>query len=88
MIPHTMDSRSTRQDTARYLTEAGHPTAAGTLANLASRGKGPPYELFGRRAIYRWGDALEWARSRVTTPRRWCPTRTETSAAAGEHVAA
>ena len=30
---------------------------------------GPPFSLFGRRAVYRWGDSLNWARSRLTPAR-------------------
>jgi hypothetical protein len=29
----------------------------------ATRGGGPRYRLFGRKPLYRWGDALEWARA-------------------------
>jgi hypothetical protein len=36
----------------------------------ATRGGGPPYAKFGARALYRWRDALDWARSRTTAPRR------------------
>ena len=32
-----------------------------TLATKASRGGGPPYRLFGRKPLYRWGDGLDWA---------------------------
>jgi hypothetical protein len=59
-----------RAATARALTEAGHPIAPATLATMASRGGGPPYRLWGRVPLYRWGDALAWARSRTNDPLR------------------
>jgi len=66
-----------RKVTARALTEAGYPVAASTLATMASRGGGPPYRLWGRVPMYRWGDALAWARSRTSPPRcSTCEERT------------
>ena len=41
----------------------------GTLATKATRGGGPPYQKFGSRALYRWGDALLWAKERLSAPR-------------------
>jgi hypothetical protein len=70
LIPESPDVRLTRDQTAAALTESGFPTAAKTLATLASRGGGPPFEKYGPRAIYTWGHALEWARGRLTEPRR------------------
>ena len=64
------DALLTRKQTAEALTAAGLPVAAKTLATKASRGGGPPYCLFSGRALYRWGDALDWARSLLTPPRR------------------
>jgi hypothetical protein len=57
-----------RADAARALTEAGFRISSATLATKATRGGGPPYRLFGRRPLYRWGDALEWARGRLSDP--------------------
>jgi hypothetical protein len=37
---------------------------------MATRGGGPPYRLFGPRVLYRWIDALNWAESRLSMPRR------------------
>jgi hypothetical protein len=48
------------------LTEAGFPTAVATLATKATRGSGPPFRLYGRIPVYRWADALDWARSRLS----------------------
>ena len=59
-----------RDKTAEELTRACYRTAPATLATMASRGGGPPYRLFGRRVLYRWGDALTWVRSRLSPPRR------------------
>jgi hypothetical protein len=62
----TEDALLTRVDVASALTEAGFPVSAATLATKAVRGGGPPYQLFGRKPLYRWGTALEWARSRLS----------------------
>jgi hypothetical protein len=69
-IPDHPDVRLTRERTAAALTALGYPVSARTLATKATRGGGPPYSLFGQRAMYRWGDALEWAQSLTTPPRR------------------
>ena len=37
---------------------------------MATRGGGPPYQIFGRWPLYRWGDALAWAEARLSQPRR------------------
>jgi hypothetical protein len=70
MIPQSLDALLGRKETAATLTQAGFPVAAETLTTMASRGGGPPYRLFGPRAMYRWGDCLDWARSRLSPPRR------------------
>jgi hypothetical protein len=57
-----------RQALAQALTEAGFPTAPATLATKATRGGGPPFRLYGRIPLYRWGDALKWAESRLSEP--------------------
>lgn len=69
-IPDSLDARLTRNQTAAALTEAGYPVAAATLATKATRGGGPIYQLFGRKPLYRWGDALDWARERLSKPIR------------------
>jgi len=63
------DTMLRREPTARALTEAGYPVTASTLATKASRGGGPLFRLWGRVPLYRWGDALAWARSRTSAPR-------------------
>ena len=65
-----LEALLTRSQTADALVKAGFPITAKTLATKASRGGGPPYSLFGPRPLHRWRDALVWARSRMTTPRR------------------
>jgi hypothetical protein len=65
-IPGNLDAFLRRKELAVALTEAGFPTAEATLATKATRGSGPPFRLYGRIPIYRWGDALDWARSRLS----------------------
>jgi hypothetical protein len=65
-----LDSLLRRRDCAEALTRHGFPVRSATLATMASRGGGPPYRLFGRVPLYRWGDALAWAEARTTAPRR------------------
>jgi hypothetical protein len=69
-VPDSPNALLTRERTAAALTTAGYPVATKTLATKATRGGGPPYCLFSGRALYRWGDALEWARGLMTAPRR------------------
>ena len=69
MIPEHPNVRLTRRKTADALTEAGFPVKEATLATKATRGGGPPYQRFGSRALYRWGDALLWAKERLSAPR-------------------
>ena len=59
------DAFFTRIVIAARLTEAGFPTSPATLATKATRGGGPPFRRFGPRALYKWGDALRWAQSRL-----------------------
>jgi hypothetical protein len=65
LIPIDSNTLLTRADTAKALTEAGYRTATSTLATKASRGGGPPFRKFGSRAVYRWGDSLQWAESQL-----------------------
>jgi hypothetical protein len=69
-IPDNADALLKREAAAAALTAAGYPVSPRTLATKATRGGGPPYSLFSGRALYRWGDALDWARSLTTPPRR------------------
>ncbi len=62
-----MDSnlRLRRRAAAKALTDGGFPTAEKTLATLASRGGGPPFQKYGRYPLYRWGDLVSWAELRL-----------------------
>jgi hypothetical protein len=69
VIPDDPNALLKRRLTAEALTESGYPTKSATLATKATRGGGPPYQVYGAVALYRWGDALDWARSRLSPPR-------------------
>jgi hypothetical protein len=69
MVPDDQNTLLRRSDTAEALTASGFPIKTATLATMATRGGGPPYRLFGRIPIYRWGDSLAWAHERLSTPR-------------------
>ena len=64
------DALLRRSALAEALTAAGFPTATATLATKASRGGGPPFRLYSRIPLYRWGDALAWAEGRLSPPVR------------------
>jgi hypothetical protein len=70
MMTRDPDEMLRRHALAGALTEAGYPTAPATLATKATRGGGPPFRLYGRIPLYRWADALAWAESRLSPPRR------------------
>jgi hypothetical protein len=69
-IPQDPDTLLGRRETAHALTEAGYRTSPATLATKASRGGGPLFQRWGRKPLYRWGDTLDWARSRLGPPMR------------------
>jgi hypothetical protein len=58
-----------RKALAQALTDEGFPVAPSTLATKATRGGGPPFRCFGRVPLYQWGDALAWAKGRLSPPR-------------------
>ena len=62
------DALLTRRQTAAALSAEGFPVAESTLATKATRGGGPPFRLFGRVPLYRWGNSLEWARGQLSPP--------------------
>ena len=72
MIPNAEhpDALLTRDQTAAALTACGFPIKPKTLSTKATRGGGPPYQLFGPRVLYRWENALKWAQARLSAPRR------------------
>lgn len=69
LIPNNPEALLSREAAAQALTAAGYVTSASTLATKATRGNGPSYRKFGKRAIYRWGDLLAWAEAN-TAPLR------------------
>jgi hypothetical protein len=68
-IPDNPNALLSRERAAKALTESGFQIEPATLATKATRGGGPPYRLFGARALYRWGDVLAWAESRLSAIR-------------------
>ncbi len=68
--PIDPNAKLTRQATADALTAAGYPLTKKALDTMATRGGGPFYRLFGRKPLYRWGDALQWAENRMSKPIR------------------
>ncbi len=64
----TSDRLLSRAEAARALTAAGFRVAPTTLATTAARGGGPPSQVFGKYALYRWEDALAWAPGRLAKP--------------------
>jgi hypothetical protein len=70
MIPEDPDALLRRDVLAKALTEAGFPVATATLATKACRGDGPPFRVFGRIPLYRWGDGLAWAQGKLSPVRR------------------
>ena len=63
------DALLTRQALAEALTAVGFKTSAATLATQATRGGGPPYRVWGgKRPLYAWGEALDWAHGRLSKP--------------------
>lgn len=68
IVPNEPDARLPRRAAAEALTAVGFPISAATLATKATRGGGPPFQRFGRVPLYRWGDLLDWARSRLSAP--------------------
>jgi hypothetical protein len=59
------DTKLTRAQAAEALTRAGFPIAVGTLKHMVIKPGGPPYQIWGRNAIYTWGALLSWAKSRL-----------------------
>ncbi len=67
MLP-SPDTKLTREQLAGALTEAGYPISKATLATKATRGGGPPFQLWGTKPLYTWGQSLEWAERRLSAP--------------------
>jgi hypothetical protein len=65
-----VDVRLTRRQAAKALTDCGIRVSPKTLSTKASRGGGPPYQLFGKIALYTWGDLVAWALAEMGEPAR------------------
>jgi hypothetical protein len=70
VVPTDPNALLTRDGTATALTASGYPISKATLATMATRGGGPPYQRWGPRAMYRWGTSLVWAQARLSEPIR------------------
>jgi hypothetical protein len=68
IFPTDLETKLTRKAAAEVLTAAGYPTSRHILATKASRGGGPLFQRFGRVPLYRWGDCLDWAHSKLSAP--------------------
>ena len=53
---------------AAALTAKGYRTSPATLNTKRTRGGGPQFQKYGSRVLYRWGDLLDWACSRLSEP--------------------
>jgi len=65
----TPETRLRRKAVAEASTAHGYPIKEKTLATMASRGGGPPFQLWGRIPLYTWGPYLGWAKGRLSEPR-------------------
>jgi hypothetical protein len=74
-----------REAAAQALTDAGYITSPSTLATKATRGNGPGYRIFGKRAIYRWGDLIAWAEEQ-TAPLRLSTSEVKQDPARGAGI--
>jgi hypothetical protein len=61
-------ARLTRRQAAKALSDCGIPLSEKTLATTASRGGGPPYQRFGKIAIYTWSTLVVWALAKMGAP--------------------
>jgi hypothetical protein len=60
----------TRAEAAAYLTERGLPISKNTLQKMACLGGGPPYRIFGNKALHRPSELVEWASTKLAAPKR------------------
>jgi hypothetical protein len=60
----------TRAEAAAYLTERGLPISKNTLQKMACLGGGPPYQIFGNKALHRPAELEEWAAAKLSAPKR------------------
>jgi hypothetical protein len=64
------DTKLARRQAAKALTCCGIPLSEKTLSTKASRGGGPPYQLFGKIALYTWGTLVAWTLDEMGKPAR------------------
>jgi hypothetical protein len=74
-IPKALDSVDpktflTRFQVAEALEACGIPLSYDTLATKATRGGGPPFRIFGKSAVYQWGDVVAWVLETMGEPAR------------------
>jgi hypothetical protein len=60
----------TRAEAAAYLTERGLPISKNTLGKMATVGGGPPYQLFGNKAVSTPAQLDEWVEAKLSPPKR------------------
>jgi hypothetical protein len=60
----------TRAESAAYLTARGLPTTKATLQKKASTGGGPPYRLWGNKALSTPEELDAWAEEGLSAKRR------------------
>lgn len=61
----------TRAEQSRHLTEErGLPVSKKTLQKLATTGGGPPYRIFGNKAVTTQAELDAWADAKLSAPRR------------------
>lgn len=60
------DAQLTRRQTIKALDDRGFPIKESTLATMATRGGGPPFQKWGRWPLYRWETSHRWALDRLS----------------------
>lgn len=68
VAPARSRERLTRKEAADTLCEAGYRITEKTLATKATRGDGPPYQMFGKKVLYPTAALFEWANARISGP--------------------
>lgn len=71
-----VDGFLTRPEAADYLRGLGYPISKTTLQKKATTGGGPPYQIFGNKALYTRRNLARWAAEQLSA------LRTSTSEAA------
>ena len=54
-----------RTEAAAFLEEQGLPYSPNTLQKHATTGNGPPYALWGNKAVYKKSDLVVWIRDKL-----------------------